>query len=89
MADVARLAAALHRLVERGDTVVVVEHNLDLVAGSDCVIDLGPEGGEAGGRVVAWGAPEEVARSRASRTAPYLRAFLQRAANHAAPVAAG
>jgi excinuclease ABC subunit A len=79
MADVARLVAALQRLVDRGDTVVVIEHNLEVVAAADCVIDLGPEGGEAGGRLVAWGAPEEVARSRESRTAPYLRDLLERA----------
>jgi len=79
MADVARLVASLQRLVDRGDTVVVIEHNLDLVTAADCVIDLGPEGGERGGTVVAWGPPEEVARSRTSRTAPYLRAFLDRA----------
>jgi excinuclease ABC subunit A len=64
--------------VDRGDTVVVIEHNLDVVAAADCVIDLGPEGGDAGGRVVARGTPEEVAGSKASRTAPYLRAFLKR-----------
>jgi excinuclease ABC subunit A len=79
MADVARLVAALQKLVDRGDTVVVVEHNLEVVAASDCVIDLGPEGGEAGGRLVAWGAAEDVARSCDSRTAPYLRAFLEKA----------
>jgi excinuclease ABC subunit A len=73
MADVARLVASLQRLVDRGDTVVVIEHNLDLIAAADCVIDLGPEGGEAGGQVVACGAPEQVARSKTSRTAPYLR----------------
>jgi excinuclease ABC subunit A len=65
--------ASLQRLVDRGDTVVVIEHNLDLIAAADCVIDLGPEGGEAGGQVVACGAPEQVARSKTSRTAPYLR----------------
>jgi excinuclease ABC subunit A len=80
MADVARLVTSLHRLVDRGDTVVVIEHNLDLVAAADCVVDLGPEGGEAGGRVVAWGTPEQVARSKTSRTARYLRAFLERSA---------
>ncbi len=80
MADVARLATALQALVDRGDTVVVIEHNLDLVAAADCVIDLGPEGGEKGGRVVAWGTPEQVARSRSSRTAPFLRAHLDRQA---------
>jgi excinuclease ABC subunit A len=79
MADVARLVSALHRLVERGDTVVVIEHNLDLVAAADCVIDLGPEGGEGGGRVVCWGPPEQVARSKASRTGAYLRPVLERA----------
>jgi excinuclease ABC subunit A len=76
MADVARLVAALHRLVDRGDTVVVIEHNLDVMAAADCVIDLGPEGGEAGGGLVAWGTPEEVARSKGSRTAAYLRRAL-------------
>jgi excinuclease ABC subunit A len=78
MADVAKLVSALQRLVDRGDTVVVIEHNLDLIAAADCVIDLGPEGGEDGGRVVARGTPEQVARSRRSRTAPYLRALLER-----------
>jgi excinuclease ABC subunit A len=80
MADVAKLVTALQRLVDRGDTVVVIEHNLDLIAAADCVIDLGPEGGEEGGTVVAWGPPEGVARSKASRTAPYLRAHLGRKA---------
>jgi excinuclease ABC subunit A len=78
MADVARLVAALQRLVDRGDTVVVIEHNLDLVAAADHVIDLGPEGGGAGGRVVVRGTPEQVARSKRSRTAPYLQALLDR-----------
>ncbi len=77
MADVARLVTSLQRLVDRGDTVVVIEHNLDVIAAADCVIDLGPEGGAEGGRVVAWGTPEEVARSKASRTAPYLREHLR------------
>jgi len=76
MADVAKLVTALQALVDRGDTVIVIEHNLDLVAAADCVIDLGPEGGEKGGCVVAWGTPEQVARSKASRTAPFLRAHL-------------
>jgi excinuclease ABC subunit A len=78
MADVAKLVSTLQRLVDRGDTVVIIEHNLDLIAAADCVIDLGPEGGEDGGRVVTRGTPEHVARSRRSRTAPYLRAFLER-----------
>jgi len=78
MADVAKLVTSLHRLVDRGDTVVVIEHNLDLIAAADCVIDLGPEGGEKGGRVVARGTPEQVARSKTSRTARYLRPVLER-----------
>jgi excinuclease ABC subunit A len=77
MADVARLTTSLQRLVDRGDSVVVIEHNLDLIAAADCVIDLGPEGGERGGRVVAWGTPEQVARSQASHTARYLRRALR------------
>jgi excinuclease ABC subunit A len=76
MADVARLVGALHRLVDRGDTVLVIEHNLEVIAAADCVIDLGPEGGDEGGRLVARGTPEEVARARGSRTAPFLRAHL-------------
>jgi len=57
----------------------VIEHNLDLIAAADCVIDLGPEGGDEGGRVVCWGTPEQVARSKSSRTGPYLRPVLDRA----------
>ncbi len=78
MADVAKLVSALQRLVERGDTVVVIEHNVDLIAAADCVIDLGPEGGGEGGRVVCWGTPEQVAKAKASRTGPYLRPVLAR-----------
>jgi excinuclease ABC subunit A len=86
MADVARLVAALQRLVDRGDTVIVIEHNLEVVAAADCLIDLGPEGGDGGGRVVAWGTPERVARSRASRTAGYLVRALRE--SRSLPVAA-
>jgi excinuclease ABC subunit A len=77
MADVARLLDVLQRLVERGDTVVVVEHNLDIACAADCIIDLGPEGGEAGGCVVGWGQPEDIATVRLSRTAPFLRDALE------------
>jgi excinuclease ABC subunit A len=76
MADVARLVGALQRLVDRGDTVVVIEHNLDMIAASDCVIDLGPEGGAAGGQVVAWSRPEDVVRVKKSETARYLKGVL-------------
>ena len=78
MADVARLVTALHRLVDRGDTVVVIEHNVDLIAAADCVVDLGPEGGNEGGEIVAWGTPEDVARVDRSRTAPFLRPALSK-----------
>ncbi len=72
--DVDRLTAVLRRLVDRGDTVVVIEHNLAVIAAADHVIDLGPEGGEAGGRVVAEGTPAEVARAhRKSHTGVALR----------------
>ena len=77
MADVARLIRVLRQLVGRGETVVVIEHNLDLVAACDWLIDLGPEGGEAGGRIVAQGEPRRVARRAASHTAVALRELLQ------------
>jgi excinuclease ABC subunit A len=78
MADVAKLVRAMQRLVDRGDTVIVIEHNLDVIAAADFVLDLGPEGGEAGGRVLACGTPEEVAASRESRTGRYLAEVLGR-----------
>lgn len=77
-ADVEVLMRQLHGLVDAGDTVVVVEHDMAVVAGADRVIDLGPGGGGQGGRIVAAGTPEEVSRVPQSRTAPYLRAALRR-----------
>ncbi len=74
--DVRILLRVLHSLVERGNTVVVIEHNLHVVKTADWVIDLGPEGGDAGGRVVAVGPPEEVAREPASHTGRYLGPLL-------------
>jgi excinuclease ABC subunit A len=74
--DVARLLAVLGRLVESGNTVVVIEHNLDVIKTADWVIDLGPEGGEKGGELVAAGTPEQVARSSKSYTGRYLRPAL-------------
>jgi excinuclease ABC subunit A len=68
----------LDRLVEGGNTVVVIEHNLDVIKCADWVIDLGPEGGEEGGRVVAEGTPEEVARDPASHTGRFLARALAR-----------
>ncbi len=75
-ADIALLLRQLHRLVDAGNTVVLVEHDLDTIASADWVIDLGPGGGDEGGRVVATGAPEQVARAEGSATAPYLAARL-------------
>jgi excinuclease ABC subunit A len=83
MADVERLVRVLHRLVDAGNTVVVIEHNLDIIAEGDLVLDLGPEGGDGGGRIVAEGSPVEVAAAAGPRspshTARFLRDFLQRA----------
>lgn len=72
-ADVDRLLAVLQRLTDKGNTVVVVEHNLEVIKSCDYIIDLGPEGGDKGGEVVAAGTPEELARSRHSYTAEFLR----------------
>ncbi|WP_069170023.1 excinuclease ABC subunit UvrA [Streptomyces griseus] len=77
-ADVEVLMRQLHGLVEAGDTVVVVEHDMAVVAGADHVIDLGPGGGDRGGRIVATGTPQQVARAAGSRTAPYLAKALRR-----------
>jgi len=78
--DVRMLLGVLHRLVDRGNTVVVIEHNLDVIKTADWIIDLGPDGGDRGGRVVAVGTPEDVARSEESYTAGYVRDALARAA---------
>ena len=79
MADVEKLVAVLHRLVVAGNTVVVIEHNLDVIAEADWLIDMGPEGGKNGGRIVARGTPLQVARKKnASHTGKALAAFLRR-----------
>ena len=72
VADVDRLLRVLQRLVDAGNTVLVIEHHLDVIKCADWVIDLGPEGGEEGGRVVAVGTPEQVARTPGSHTGRYL-----------------
>jgi excinuclease ABC subunit A len=76
MADVLLLIEVLHRLVDDGNTVVVIEHNLDVIAEADHVIDIGPEAGHAGGKLVVAGTPEQVAKHRTSRTAPFLKKML-------------
>jgi len=78
-ADVERLLAVLHRLVDHGNTVVVIEHNLDVLKTADWLIDLGPEGGEKGGYVIAVGTPEQLTTKRDSATGQYLREPLARA----------
>jgi excinuclease ABC subunit A len=74
--DVARLLAVLQRLVEQGNSVVVIEHNMDVVKSADWVIDLGPEGGEGGGRLIVAGTPEQVAKTKGSRTGVVLKGVL-------------
>jgi excinuclease ABC subunit A len=75
-ADVQRLLDVLHRLVDAGNSVVVIEHNLDVIKSADRLIDLGPEGGDEGGRVVATGTPEEVAAVAVSHTGRFLEPLL-------------
>ena len=74
--DVSKLIAILQRLVDGGNTVVVIEHNLDFIKTADYIIDLGPEGGDRGGEVVATGTPEEVAQNEKSYTGAYLNKIL-------------
>jgi len=76
--DIGHLLEVLHRLVDAGDTVIVIEHNLDVIKTADYIIDLGPEGGDGGGTVVATGTPEEVAGHPASYTGRYLKPILER-----------
>ncbi len=76
MADVNLLLGVLHRLIDAGHTVLVIEHNLDLIAEADWIIDLGPEGGDGGGRIVVEGTPERVARCARSHTGRFVRSLL-------------
>jgi excinuclease ABC subunit A len=75
--DTHKLLDVLNKLVDQGNTVVIIEHNLDVIKSADYVIDLGPEGGEGGGRIVAKGTPEDVARSRESFTGHFLADILR------------
>src|SRR3954452_16505018 len=77
MADVELLLKVLHRLVDEGNPVIVIEHNVSIMGEADYIVDMGPEAGAEGGEVVAFGTPEEVAKNRLSRTAPFLREVLQ------------
>lgn len=77
-ADVQKLLDVLNRLVNLGNTVVVIEHNMDVIKNSDWIIDLGPEGGDEGGKIVATGTPEQVAKAPGSYTGKYLKKFMQR-----------
>ena len=70
--DIAKLLAALERLIESGGSLLIIEHNLDVIRAADWVIDLGPEGGAGGGRIVAVGTPEDIAKAPASHTGRYL-----------------
>lgn len=76
--DISRLLKVLNRLVENGDTVVIIEHNLDVIKTADHIIDLGPEGGEGGGTIVGTGTPEEIAENKDSYTGTYLKPVLER-----------
>ena len=76
--DVAKLLEVLHELVEQGNTVVVIEHNLEVVKTADWVLDLGPEGGDGGGKIVAQGTPEDIAKSKESHTGRFLKEVLDR-----------
>jgi excinuclease ABC subunit A len=76
--DIAQLLHVLHRLRDHGNTIVVIEHNLDVIKTADWIIDLGPEGGDGGGKLVAQGTPEDVAANPASHTGTYLKRVLER-----------
>ena len=78
--DIHKLLTVLHGFVDAGNTVLVIEHNLEVIKTADWIIDLGPEGGDAGGHIVATGTPEDIASSEASYTGQYLRPYLARRA---------
>jgi len=74
--DVSKLIHALNKLVDKGNTVVIIEHNLDIIKVADHIIDMGPEGGDRGGEIIAEGTPEEIVRVTASYTGQFLRPML-------------
>ena len=75
--DVRKLLEVLHKLVDQGNTVIVIEHNLDVIKTADYIIDIGPEGGDGGGEIVAIGTPEEIAQNKSSFTGQYLKSILK------------
>ena len=75
--DIEQLLAVLHRLRDDGNTVVVIEHNLDVIKTADWIVDLGPEGGSKGGYIIAEGTPEDVVKNKASHTGHFLKALLK------------
>ena len=75
--DIRQLLAVLHKLRDQGNTIVVIEHNLDVIKTADWIVDLGPEGGSGGGRILVEGTPEEVAATPASYTGQYLAEYLE------------
>ena len=74
--DIKQLLAVLHHLRDHGNTIVVIEHNLDVIKTADWIIDLGPEGGSGGGKIIARGSPEQVARVKGSYTGAYIQGVL-------------
>ena len=76
-ADIHKLLEILQRLVDGGDSVVVIEHNLDVIKSADSIVDLGPEGGDKGGTIVAQGTPEEIVKVKASYTGKFLKPMLE------------
>ena len=77
MADVEKLLHMLHALVDSGNSMVIIEHNLDVIKNADWLIDMGPEGGSGGGRIMAEGTPEQVAKVAGSYTGQFLKSHLQ------------
>ena len=75
--DIEQLLTVLHRLRDKGNTIVVIEHNLDVIKTADWIVDLGPEGGDGGGRIIATGTPEDVAANSDSFTGQYLKPLLK------------
>ena len=76
--DIKKLLNILQRIVDNGDTVIVIEHNLDVIKVADYIIDLGPEGGDQGGTIVASGTPEEIVKIKESETGKYLKKYLKK-----------